>query len=568
MVNYYSIKIKFLNKITNLFKAHYCLLVFLSFYFCFGIFIFKDYGIGIEEHFQRSSGLYWLSELLQFTDFENLKNITNSKILDIEKFTPNLPSLKIANYYSILFDLPAAIIEVTFNIKNSQDYFFLRHFLIFITFFISGIFFYKILLLRTLNTLIAFFGCTMYLLSPRIFGNSFFDGKDLFFLSILTISFYFYLNFLIKKNYISLILFSLFCAFTTSSRIFGLILPISFLLIIFFEIINKRQILNNMKFIILFIFSYLFFLYIHWPYLLTYDYSNLLNIFEPFKVHGFYKVYFNGNFYGSNYLPLSYLPKWILISTPEFYIPFFFIGILFYLKRIFLRVHILKEISFCNDLWKSANDKTDFFIFLSLFQILTIYLTLDINLIKGWTHFIFLNFFLSYYSSICIYIFYLKFRSRKKILILSSVIFTLFSAELIYKLYVFHPYQSIYFNSFAGTNDKQLYENDYQSLSRVDGIKDIIADSNGKKKIIIATASWTPLKDALSMIPIIDRKRLSFSGTANKEKADYIYTNYYYDIDIRYNKKYDIPSNFYLFKTLNIDGIKIYSIYKKIGNNS
>jgi len=285
-------------------------------------------------------------------------------------------------------------------------------------------------------------------------------------------------------------------------------------------------------------------------------------------VHGFFKVYFNGDFYESNYLPLSYLPKWVLISIPEFYVPLFFIGILFYLKRIFLRILNVKEISISNDLWKGTNDKGDFFIFLSLFQILTIYLMLDMNLIKGWNHFIFLNFFLAYYSSICIYIFYLKFRLSKKILILSSIIFTLFSAELIYKLYVFHPYQSIYFNNFAGINDKRLYENDYQSLSRVDAIKEIIADSLGKKKTIIATASWSPLEDALSMISIKDRKRLSFSGTANKEKADYIYTNYYYDIDIRYNKKYVIPSNFYLFKTLNIDGIKIYSIYKKIKNNS
>jgi len=185
------------------------------------------------------------------------------------------------------------------------------------------------------------------------------------------------------------------------------------------------------------------------------------------------------------------------------------------------------------------------------------------NLIKGWTHFIFLNFFLTYYASICVYIFYLKFRLQKKILIVGSLILSLFSLELIYQLYVFHPYQSIYFNSFVRSNDKRLYENDYHSLSRIEGIKDIITDSNKQKKIVIATASWTPLEDALSLIPIKDRNRLVFSGTANKEKADYIFTNYFYEVDVRFNKKYSIPSNFYLFKTLNIDGIKIYSIYKK-----
>ena len=115
----------------------------------------------------------------------------------------------------LCFDLPAAFIEVFFNIKSSENFFYLRHFLIFSFFFISAIFFYKILILRTSNALISFFGYIMYLLAPRIFGNSFFDGKDLFFLSILTISFYFYLNFEKKKNYSSLILFSLFCALST-----------------------------------------------------------------------------------------------------------------------------------------------------------------------------------------------------------------------------------------------------------------------------------------------------------------------------------------------------------------
>ena len=83
-----------------------------------------------------------------------------------------------------------------------------------------------------------------------------------------------------------------------------------------------------------------------------------------------------------------------------------------------------------------------------------------------------------------------------------------------------------------------------------------------KNNITIATASWTPLKNAISLISS-KNKKLYFIGTANKEEADYIYTNYYYEVDVRYNNKYNIPNNFYLFKTLYIDDIRIYSIYKK-----
>ena len=70
-------------------------------------------------------------------------------------------------------------------------------------------------------------------------------------------------------------------------------------------------------------------------------------------------------------------------------------------------------------------------------------------------------------------------------------------------------------------------------------------------------------KNGISLIFPNNNQNIKFIGTANKEKADYIYSNYFYEIDSRYNKKYNIPNNFYLFKSLYIDGIKVYSIYKK-----
>jgi hypothetical protein len=46
-------------------------------------------------------------------------------------------------------------------------------------------------------------------------------------------------------------------------------------------------------------------------------------------------------------------------------------------------------------------------------------------------------------------------------------------------------------------------------------------------------------------------------------KADYIYTNFNYEVDPKYNKKYNIPSEFKEIKKVSVRGITIYSIYKK-----
>ena len=539
-------------------------------YLIVGLFVVDNFGVGIEEHFQRSSGFFWLKHLLSFTNFEVLKSIVDQKIIDIYQFSPQLPSVNLAYYYGIIFDLPMAYLESIFNIKSSQNYFYLRHVSSFLIFFISGVFFYKIIKIRTSNNIISFFGSAMYLLAPKAFGNSFFDGKDLFFLSVLTITIYYYISYEKKKNLSSLIIFSIFASFATSSRIFGLMIPVCFFLVTILELVNSS---NNQKYIfkklVVFYFVYIISLHLHWPYMWSFNFSHiwpfelidLKNFFAPFKVHGTYKVFFNGQYFESNFLPINYLPKWILISTPIYFLMLFFIGYIFYLKRIFLRFLHLKKISINNDLWKGSNEKCDLINFLCFFQVIAVYFTFNMNFIKGWTHFIFLNFFLIYFSTIGIYILFLIVRKNKKFIIGICLAFILFTSELIYKLTIYHPYQYLYLNNFVIKKDRSKYEADYQSLSRTDAIKDIINDSK-KNNIIVATASWTPFENGASLISN-KKKKINFIGTANKEKADYIYTNYFYEIDIRYNRKYDIPKNFILFKTLYIDGIKVYSIYKK-----
>ena len=78
---------------------------------------------GIEEHFQRKSGFYWLNYLLNFTDFNSLKASTLLKLKD-RIFYSNLYPIEQVPYYGIIFDLPLAFIEVIFKIENHTEYFY------------------------------------------------------------------------------------------------------------------------------------------------------------------------------------------------------------------------------------------------------------------------------------------------------------------------------------------------------------------------------------------------------------------------------------------------------------
>ena len=535
--------------------------ILLSFIILIGFNIIKDYGIGIEEHFQRKSGFYWLNFILSFLSFDTLSNQVVEKIREIELFTPNLPQIKNVPYYGVIFDLPLAFIEIFFKINNSQDYFLIRHVTIFLIFLLSAFVFYKIILNRFENYYLANFGFLLYVFSPRIFGNIFFDNKDILFLSIITFTFYFFLKYIKNNSFQNLIYLALFCALSTSTRIIGILIPISFIFIILIKLLNDEKIAYNLKIIIYFTFFTVFFLFIHWPYLWTLTLENWFNFFTPFFQAMNPIVFFNGEFYQSKYLPISYLPLWIILTTPLFILALFFFGFIIGMIRFSARFIKANNFSkkYLYDLWASKNEYFDLIIMINFLLVILLYFSVNLALLAGWRHFYFLNFFLSYYACFSIFIFLTKFRKnnyKKKILlsILSVCLLVQF-----FDIYKYHPYQSVYFNNIVPKYVKNNFEIDTLSLSRVDAIKEILNDDS--KNLIIGTASWTPLEDARSLIPKSKWERMSFVGT-NFEKADYIYSNHYYEVDTNYNKKYKIPENFYLYKRLIIDDTRIYSIYK------
>ena len=190
--------------------------IFFLIYLTLGLFIYKDFGLGIEEHFQRLNGFYWLKNLFSFTTFDDFKNLINLKYQKILIADPDLPDPNFFNFYGIIFDLPLALIETLFKIESSKIYFELRHLIIFLLFFIGSINFFKILDKRFKNDYVIFLGTIFYICSPRIFGDSFYNNKDILFLSLITISINFLFNYFEKKDFKNLIFFCFFAALSSS----------------------------------------------------------------------------------------------------------------------------------------------------------------------------------------------------------------------------------------------------------------------------------------------------------------------------------------------------------------
>ena len=529
-------------------------------FFLIGILTFKDYGISIDEEFQRSSGFYWLSYILSFTSFDELKNLVNIKIAQIEGFT--LPSVAENPYYGVIFDLPAALLEVLLKIDDPQDYFHFRHFFNFIFFFTSSIFFFKLLQNRFSNYNISLIGTLFFILSPRIYGNGFFNNKDIIFLSLLTIALYYCFKSIEKLSYKNLTIFAIFTALCTAQRILGIFLPTFFIIIYLLSILSNKKRLKNFQKIIFYIFCYILFLTIFWPVLWDDPVGKFYQAFQYFSHHNLQiQLLFNGNYVHSKLLPYDYIFTWIIISTPTLYLILFIIGYIFIFKRFFVRFINIKNNMYYDDLWRSNNEKKDFFILFNITSIIFYLITSQIVFYNGWRHLYFINVFIIY---IAIYAFYrldlyLKLKSINKIQIPAVSLCLIF---ILYKMIVYHPYQNIYFNNFFKKDIHEKFEIDYWGLSGKKFLHYILDLEKNKKIIKIGTASYLPLERTIKLFDKNDRKKILIVGQ-NFQNADYLFTNFISEVDKNSNDKYKIPDNFAKIDELIISNTLVYEVYKK-----
>ena len=98
-----------------------------------GIYIYKDFGISVDEWELRIFGFTNLSYILSLIDYNSLDKL--NQILE----TPPINDYN--GTHGVIFSLPAAFLEYFLNIKDSQSYYYLRHYLNHLLFIIGNFYF-------------------------------------------------------------------------------------------------------------------------------------------------------------------------------------------------------------------------------------------------------------------------------------------------------------------------------------------------------------------------------------------------------------------------------------------
>ena len=453
---------KFLPKKENIFLILTFLIIFVI-----GSIVFSDYGISIDEDNSRVNGFVTLKYILELFNFNLVSKVEN---------TINIPDIH--SYFEqgngVVFELPLSLIEILFNLKDPREIFLLRHYCTFLIFFVSLIYLFKIINYRHNSIFFGIIGVLFLILSPRIFSQSFYNSKDIVFMSLNIINLYYGINYLKNSSFKNCIIFSFFTGLLVGTRLLGIYLPF---LIIFFKYIQilrssyiKKKEVLSLIFLILFI---LIFIYLFWPYLwedpikyFSAAFKKLANI--PVGIH----TLFLGNYIQVEYVPWYYTIVWIFITTPITYLIFFLIGFYFILKRIIARLIKIDEKKEYNDLWRGENEKIDILIFLNFFIPIFSTIILHSTLLTGWRHLYFIYPSLIIMSVHGITIFKLFLLKKKLKYLVSLILISLLPT--INWMYKNHPHQYVFFNSIYKKNFDKYFVMDYWLSKRAKDYVELI----------------------------------------------------------------------------------------------
>ncbi|WP_254413005.1 hypothetical protein [Dyadobacter diqingensis] len=503
-------------------------------WFFIGIFIVKDYGVTWDEPIMRQLGLVGLKYVNNILGQPFTIPISNQ----IEDF-----STFINHEYGSLFEIILAGAELAFIKPIVYEYldmdgsaYYLRHIITWLVFWLSAIFFYKLVQLRVKSIVIALLGTSIYLLSPRIFADSFYNSKDIIFLAFFVINTYTLSLLFSKFTFKHAFFHGMSTGFLISIRLMGIIsvaLSLAFIAAYLLFTIKKPAIKTSLLVVGAYLLSASVFIYLLWPFLWESPFSRF---FEALRLMAHFvrqdsPMLYRGEFINRDQIPWHYVPVWLLITIPPFYLFLGFIAgavTLFSFGKEFIRRNF------------AAIPFIDLYVIASLILPIASIIFLQSIIYDGWRHLFYLHAFISYLATLGGY-FIVKAVSEKYALYakLAWAAVLLFYVGIIIKM---HPQQQVYFSMF-NKHPQTAYELDYWGHSYKESLEWLCKNSDKDTiKIAYIRIGNQPMTMNKRLLPPKERNRIVFKKSL--KESDYYITNYKFgDHDILTGKHIDITDS-------------------------
>ena len=305
------------------FIVHHSGLVLLVAFGLLGVWVVDDYGISTDAHLQRDLARHALDYVLG-----NVESVWS----DHNRF------------YGVAFELPLLLTELALGLEDARDIYLMRH-LISHLFFLAGGFFCYLLVYRLFKSrLLAVLAMLLFLLHPRIYAHSFFNSKDVPFLSMFMICLYLTHRAFGNGNIWRFLILGIAVGVLINLRIMGVAL---FAMIVGMQIVDvfgdRRRMLGCMS---VFLLSCATTLYAISPVLWGDPVGNFAEWFTTLSQHPTNDNYvFRGEwFFSRDYLPPEYVPVWFSITTPPAVLALGLVGVsALVLRGLFRPMDVLRD---------------------------------------------------------------------------------------------------------------------------------------------------------------------------------------------------------------------------------
>jgi dolichyl-phosphate-mannose-protein mannosyltransferase len=493
----------------------------LCFFLCIiALISFDEYGISWDEETQRKTGI---------VNYEYVFSNNQELLTWFDRD------------YGVAFELPLIILEKTLNLNDSRDIFFMRHLVTHLFFLVGCFFFFLLIDFLYKNKLLATIGFFLIILHPRIYGHSFFNTKDIPFLTMFMISMYFTVIAFKKRTILNFILLGICVGLLVNIRIMGIMMFATILTLLIIDGIVKKEVIRYSKLLVVFIISSTFILYATWPFLWTDPINNFILVFKNMSQFRWdSSVLFKGEFVQVMEIDWSYIPIWFSITTP---IGYLLLGLL---SSIFLLFQFIKNP--LSILYNNILRHNLIFFFYAFAPIIAV-IVLHSVLYDGWRQLFFI------YPPFALLVIYWINYLKNKIKWINIIFLVLFFITTSFFMINSHPFQHVYFNQFVTLSPPEYirkhYELDYWGTSYKQSLEYILkTDQSPSINICFEN---TPGRLNINILPAVDRNRLNL---VELEQATYFISNYRW-----HPQDYDFPENHKMF-SITVHNNTISQVYK------
>ncbi len=527
-----------------------------------GLCIYDDYGISVDEPLQRQHSLInyeYVNETLFGREIPYIKD-------------QGFPPLKdyVYNYYNMAVQLPLVAMEDTTGFTmTTHDIFLMRHLYTFLIYFFSLILFFFLLKDLLKKEWLALVGTAMLYLFPRFFAESFYNIKDLMFIAMFIIALFCLVKVLKNRRRLGwCVLFAVVCAIATNTRFIGaMLLPALLLFMLIEDLFGRfsrnpeiqaalclpeykgklalpRRILPYIVICAGFVLTYVAITPASWDDPAVYMKDTFLK-FADYNDWNSGWV-FAGQLVTLDTRPWYYIPVWMGITIPLFYLAMFGAGVVFLIFGIIKKgvEGIIKE-------------RKLLLVFALFLAPLLAGMILHITIYIGWKHvyFLFIPFLI-----IAVYgLGMLQAKMKESKTKLGRRIVPIVTAAALAvgagRVIANHPYQNTMFN-LAGIFVADQYDRDYWALTYRDMIVHLLDTNEG----VIKVNSGTLPSITENILTDEQKKRVEFMDPGLYGATDYVLYNFRYDA----GNDYALPGFTEVYAIWQ-DGYKIGTVLK---NNS